>query len=83
MDIKRQQLLKDLHFSHEYFMGCLFKSRNLNIMRLFIKIGNLWVAIFRYLLILRHKYVFSRIYCRYCSKNNIYHIPRLKWSRAL
>ena len=55
MDIKRQQLLKDLHFSHEYFMGCLFKSRNLNIMRLFIKIGNLWVAIFRYLLILRHK----------------------------
>ena len=55
MDIKRQQLLKDLDFSHEYFMGCLFKSRNLNIMRLFIKIGNLWVAIFRYLLILRHK----------------------------
>ena len=38
---KRLELLKDLHFSHHYFMGRSPTSKNLNVMKMIFKIGNL------------------------------------------
>ena len=38
---KRLELLKDLHFRHHYFMGCSPRSKNLNVIKMFFKIGNL------------------------------------------
>ena len=37
---KRLELLKDLHFRHHYFMGCSPRSKNLNVIKIFFKIGN-------------------------------------------
>ena len=38
---KRLELLKDLRFRHYYFMGCLPRSKILNAIKIFFKIGNL------------------------------------------
>ena len=38
---KRLELLKDLRFRHHYFMSCLPKSKILNVIKIFFKIGNL------------------------------------------
>ena len=36
---KRLELPKGLHFSHNYFMGCSPRSKNLNVIKMIFKIG--------------------------------------------
>ena len=38
---KRLELLKDLHLRHHYFLGCSPRCKNLNVIKIFFKIGNL------------------------------------------
>ena len=38
---KRLELLKDLHFHHHYFMGCSTRQKTFNVIKMFLKIGNL------------------------------------------